>query len=68
MALPADAHIGQVSLTVRDLDRSLAFYRGVLGFSELKRDGRISFLAPENGRTLISQARDGLASAFNCSS
>ena len=53
MALPADAHIGQVSLTVRDLDRSLAFYRGVLGFSELKRDGRISFLAPENGRTLI---------------
>lgn len=53
MTLPADAHIGQVSLTVRELDRSLVFYRDVLGFSELKRDGRVSLLGPEGGRTLI---------------
>ena len=53
MTLPADAHIGQVSLTVSDLDRSRAFYREVLGFSEAKRDGRTSFLAPEGGRVLI---------------
>jgi catechol 2,3-dioxygenase-like lactoylglutathione lyase family enzyme len=33
MTLPNDAHIGQVSLTVSDLDRSLAFYTGVLGFA-----------------------------------
>ena len=33
----ADAHIGQVSLTVRDLDRSLLFYRDVLGFRGIRR-------------------------------
>ena len=53
MSLPADAHIGQVSLTVRDLDRSLTFYRDVLGFVETKREGRASLLAPEGGRVLI---------------
>ncbi len=53
MPLPADAHIGQVSLTVRDLDRSLLFYRDVLGCREATRDGRTSHLAPEGGRTLI---------------
>jgi catechol 2,3-dioxygenase len=42
--LPGDAHIGQVSLTVRDLDRSLSFYRDVLGFRESRRDGRSAWL------------------------
>jgi catechol 2,3-dioxygenase len=49
MVLPADAHIGQVSLTVRDLQQSLLFYRDVLGFSELG-PGR---LGPAGGRVLI---------------
>ena len=49
MALPSDAHIGQVSLTVRDLQRSLQFYRDILGFTELS-PGR---LAPQGGRVLI---------------
>ena len=49
MALPADAHIGQVSLTVRDLQRSLPFYRDILGFDEVA-PGR---LAPPGGRVLI---------------
>jgi len=49
MALPHDAHIGQVSLTVRDLERSLSFYREVLGFVELG-PGR---LGPAGGRVLI---------------
>jgi catechol 2,3-dioxygenase len=44
MALPADAHIGQVSLTVRDLDRSALFYSDVLGFRETRRDGRTAWL------------------------
>ena len=35
MTLPADAHIGQVSLAVRDLDRSRRFYEDVLGFKEV---------------------------------
>lgn len=53
MTLPPDAHIGQVSLTVRDLDRSLLFYRDVLGFTEARREERVSWLAPGGGRTLI---------------
>ncbi len=53
MSLPLDAHIGQVSLTVRDRDRSLLFYQDVLGFDELKREGPVSFLGPPGGRVLI---------------
>jgi catechol 2,3-dioxygenase len=59
MTLPPDAHIGQVSLTVRDLDRSLQFYRGVLGFAELS-PGR---LGPAGGRTLLElhERKDAVA-------
>ncbi|HET9706021.1 MAG TPA: VOC family protein [Vicinamibacterales bacterium] len=53
MALPVDAHIGRVSLTVRDLDRSVTFYRDVLGFDEARRDGRICDLAPPSGSVII---------------
>ena len=53
MALPGDAHIGQVSLNVRDLDRAVLFYRDVLGFHESKRAGRSSWLGPDGGRALI---------------
>jgi catechol 2,3-dioxygenase len=58
MALPADAHIGQVSLTVRDLGRSLLFYKDVLGFVESgdPKEGVASTavtLGPPGGRTLI---------------
>jgi catechol 2,3-dioxygenase len=47
--LPSDAHIGQVDLTVRDLNRSLAFYRDVLGFEQASGG-----LAPPGGRVLIA--------------
>lgn len=53
MPLPDDAHIGQVSLTVSNLDRSVAFYREVLGFTESKRDGGVSRLGSAGGRTLL---------------
>ena len=53
MALPTDAHIGQVSLTVRDLDRAVLFYRDVLGFHESARPGRASLLGPAGGRVLL---------------
>ncbi len=49
MALPADAHIGQVSVTVRDQQRSLLFYREILGFAEVSP----ARLAPSGGRVLI---------------
>lgn len=51
MALPSDAHIGQVSLTVANLDRSIVFYRDVLGFRELSREASIASLGA--GRTLV---------------
>lgn len=59
MALPQDANIGQVSLTVRDLARSLSFYRDVLGFED-RGGGR---LAPAGGRVLIElhERKDAIA-------
>lgn len=48
VALPPDAHIGQVSLIVRNLDQSINFYRDVLGF-EATPEG----LRPPGGRVLI---------------
>jgi len=59
MVLPADAHIGQVSLTVRDLQRSVSFYRDILGFEELS-PGR---LGPRDGRALIElhERKDAVA-------
>ena len=38
--IAAGAHIGHVHLKVADLDRSLAFYCGVLGFELMQRYGR----------------------------
>jgi catechol 2,3-dioxygenase len=63
MSLPADAHIGQVGLVVGNLDRSLQFYQDILGFSELRRAGGVSFLAPPGGRVLIElhERKDAIA-------
>jgi catechol 2,3-dioxygenase len=52
MPLPADAHIGQVALTVTNLDRSVAFYRDVLGFRESNRDDGVVLLGAA-GDTLV---------------
>ena len=35
--IPAGADIGHIHLNVADLDRALAFYRGVLGFELVTR-------------------------------
>jgi catechol 2,3-dioxygenase len=51
--LSSDAHIGHVSLTVSDLDRSLSFYRDALGFAELSRQGETAVLGPAGGRALL---------------
>jgi catechol 2,3-dioxygenase len=51
--LPADAHIGEVSLTVSDLDRSLAFYTDVLGFAVLGSEPARAALGPRGGRVLV---------------
>jgi len=63
MLLPADAHIGSVSLTVRDLTRSVSFYRNVLGFQERSREGATAFLSANGDRVLIElhERRDAVA-------
>jgi catechol 2,3-dioxygenase len=63
MSLPSDAHIGQVSLTVRDLDRSVPFYRDVLGFTELGGERPVVRLGPAGGRVLIElhERKDAIA-------
>jgi catechol 2,3-dioxygenase len=59
MALPDDAHIGEVRLAVRDLDASKRFYQDVLGFEDADRTG----LRPPGGRRLIELVEDPQAIA-----
>ena len=53
--LPADAHVGRVRLRVSDLERSLEFYRGVLGFELSRQDGAIAALATPAGADLAAR-------------
>ena len=43
--LPSDAHIGRVRLRVSDLERSLGFYRDLLGFRVEREEGSKMALA-----------------------
>src|SRR3954470_8567691 len=52
--LPAATRLGAVRLQVADLDRSLEWYRRVLGLELLDRtDGRLGLAPPGTGRTLV---------------
>jgi catechol 2,3-dioxygenase len=52
--LSGGAHIGGVQLQVADLDRSIAFYHGTLGFSELSRGaGHAALGVPGGSRPLV---------------
>ncbi|WP_178019585.1 VOC family protein [uncultured Paenibacillus sp.] len=52
--LPPATHIGPVSLTISDMEKSLAFYRTVLGLHGLTRSGRTAVLGSASGRPLIA--------------
>ena len=51
--LPVDAHIGEVHLTVSDLDRSVAFYTETLGFRLLDSRPADAVLGARADRPLI---------------
>lgn len=55
--LPADTHIGRVRLRVGDLERALAFYRGVLGLSLSRDEGSTVTL----GDLLVLEEHPGIA-------
>ena len=54
--LPAGVRVGRVRLQVADVERSLGFYRDVIGFRELARDGGVAELGPAGGPVLVELA------------
>ncbi|WP_121642167.1 VOC family protein [Bacillus vallismortis] len=48
-----DTHIGDVKLTIRSLERSLAFYRDVIGFQVLQKTDRQAQLTADGKRALL---------------
>lgn len=47
--IPSNAHIGSVDLRVANLERAMSFYRDLLGFRELRRDGSTVWLSAFGG-------------------
>jgi catechol 2,3-dioxygenase len=60
--LPATTHVGTVLLQVTDLERSLVYYRDLLGFAELSSNGQGAVLGVD--RTPILELRSGAKSAM----
>jgi catechol 2,3-dioxygenase len=55
--IPAEAHIGRVRLAVSDLERSIEFYRDVIGLSVLEASGLEAKLGPHGeDRVLLELA------------
>lgn len=57
------SQIGQIALGVADVDRSEAFYGGVLGLRKLFRFGDLTFFDCSGVRLMLENARDGEAPA-----
>ncbi len=51
--LPQDAHVGEVTIGITGLDRSIAFYTDVLGCVVHARGERTAALGPAGGRTIV---------------
>ncbi len=52
--LPTDTHIGQVTLGISQLQRSLAFYTEVLGFKVVHQSAQTAILGAEAGMPLLT--------------
>ncbi|MDH4063920.1 MAG: VOC family protein [Acidobacteriota bacterium] len=57
-ALPGDAHIGEVTLAVANLDRSLAFYTDVVGLVILWQDSGVAALGAAEGRPSLVRLQE----------
>ena len=68
MALPDDARIGCVTLTVSNLERSLGFYRDILGFDAMVRDGVGAVLSADGATPLVEliERTDAIARPRRC--
>ncbi|HZA90573.1 MAG TPA: VOC family protein [Solirubrobacterales bacterium] len=58
MSIPADTHIGHVSLTVADLDRSREFYERVIGLRTLDQAGDRLFLGADDDASVVELVGD----------
>lgn len=56
------AHLTQITLTVRDVDRAVAFYSGTLGLKELFRGGGAAFLDAGGARLRLEKSQTPAAS------
>ncbi len=58
--LPATAHVGRVRLAVSDLERSVAFYRDVIGLTVIAREGDLARLGAGEQVLLELEALPGV--------
>ena len=56
--LPDSLRLGQVSLQISDMARSLDYYQNVLGFRLLSRDGSVAKLGAETGDAILVELRE----------
>lgn len=56
--LPDALRLGQVSLQISDMTRSLAFYQDVLGMRVLSRDGDVARLGAQTGDATLVELRE----------
>lgn len=62
MKIHPDTHIGSVHYIVRDLDRQIDFYQGILGFHLLWREGNVAAMGTKK-RELLRMTENPSASA-----
>ena len=56
--LPDDITLGRVTLQISDMEQSLAYYQGVLGFRVLSRDGAVATLGAQTGNVPLVELRE----------
>ncbi len=62
MSIPANTRIGRVRLRVRDVERSLGFYRGLLGLEATAADGGLALSAPGGAEVVeLEERADAMA-------